>query len=236
MQSETAIKRSAPMTKMKLIFLNMFQNMDYDADSKVTKKEFMRAMVEHRAIKLFFAQPAAYSVDTATGAIKVESFAERLNRVGLFEQIDKNGDGEITWAEFEEALEGDAFKGHASPTLDPKTSMAVMREVFSAADAEHNGTLTKEEIINVLNNTTQLQSLLFQLTPSGVQYKDVFEQLEHDSSDVITWSEFEHACGRAVPLDMLQTEPWMLGPVHIPTLAIVLALGVGFYMFQRSRK
>ena len=113
----------------------------------------------------------------------------------VWEQLDDDGDGKITWAEFEGMLSPDsgafvdvvAGPGTAAPEEDDKP--VDLKALFKSIDVDGDGTITKAELRKKLAADNTVQKLLTKMGGDGNSH--VFEQLDEDDSGTITWEEFE---------------------------------------------
>ena len=89
-------------------------------------------------------------------------------------------------------LEGQVSGPEASSSATPLPSVqARLRELFTAIDADQNGTLSREELALKLRADTELQQLL---ADAGKSSHYVFEQLDRDGDGSITVDEFVRLC------------------------------------------
>lgn len=202
-QGAAPVRKSVALSKMRLILVNLYANIDDNKDGFVTVAEFKKAMKEHAVIRAFFGQPWSYVVKGDN--VEVETLES------VFNKLDLDHDGKVTWEEFSAALDP-----APKTKLTRQQSQSAMKAVFKAADKDANGTLTKDEIVAILHNSDILFSLLSEpANDYGVTYKHVLENLsddldESDAHNVVSnlggfnWEEFERKCQTLRPPSILQ--------------------------------
>merc|ERR1711933_705981 len=104
----------------------------------------------------------------------------------VFEQLDDNNDGKITWEEFRSKLQ------------PPTDVTQLLKKVFNGLDSNKDGSVSREELsasLERLLNCSELRSKKSFRTlvkEAGLDPKCyMFQQLDSDRDGKITWAEFE---------------------------------------------
>merc|ERR1711988_1184160 len=132
---------------MKQIYLNLFNTIDDNNDGVITRKELATAIKTHPAVKAFLGQPAAPKLTrSATGVVQVQ-FVTLQDQLDRFSDLDLNGDGVISWEEFEGAMSGsgDNAEREGLEQLTFAEALQVMEQLFKDCDINHDGMLTVGE-------------------------------------------------------------------------------------------
>ena len=118
----------------------------------------------------------------------------------VWEQLDDDGDGKITWAEFEgwlspdvgafvDAVAGPGASDEGSGGPEESSEPLTLRQLFDSIDENGDGHISQAELMKKLSKDGQVQKLLTAMGGDGGS--NVFAQLDVDGDGKITWSEFE---------------------------------------------
>lgn len=158
---------------------SLFDTIDADGNSSITKKELQAKLAQDETVQELLVK-AGGSADY------------------VMEQLDVDGDGIITWKEFEAMLSVDASKlaetiapGSAPPVPPPprkeETSMDRLRKLFDTIDTSGDGKVSRSELQAHMRKSDEVVKLLF---ANGGSVDYVFDQLNGNDDDAITWDEF----------------------------------------------
>ena len=110
------------------------------------------------------------------------------------EQLDVDGDGFVTFDEFEAMLSTDASKlasvvGVAVPAELPEaTSLSKLKKLYDAIDTSGDGQVSREELRAHMAKDETVATLLVQ---AGGSREFVFEQLNANDDGFVSWDEFK---------------------------------------------
>jgi len=199
-------------------YLGNFEQFDTDKDGKVSREEFIAQMHPAKAAKtieqLLFQVFQRIDVNR-DGAISREEMSnqftllmttsERQSRKNfgtlmkdagmlsggelVFDDIDANHDGKITWEEFRSKL-----------TAPVSNTVEWLKQIFSQLDANGDGNISKEELTSSLEMVLDCSDFKTKKTlrtlcaeagfPTDSNF---FEKLDTNQDGKITWAEFEAA-------------------------------------------
>jgi len=119
----------------------------------------------------------------------------------VLKKLDSDGDGSISWAEFEAAmLEANPDEGGVVSALSKRA-----KALFDAVDTSGTGSVSRSELFAKLKADKQLESLLDMKDVSGkgmlgvMKMGAVLKKLDSDGDGSISWAEFEAAMLEANP-------------------------------------
>ena len=188
---------AAAAKKEKKTLLDIFKSIDQDEDGGVSKSELQKRMRAESSIE-----------DMITEACP-EAALSGMDY--LFEMLDVDGDGKVTFAEFEAMLSKDASKlaeamvpGSAdSPPVAPpspvemtqkekQTEKKTLKDLFDSIDVDGNGEISKRELMNRLRKDSSFEDMVTEACPevalSGTDY--LMEMLDVDGDGSINFTEF----------------------------------------------
>lgn len=195
-------------------YLNTFEQLDTNNDGKISKDEFLANMHPSKAAQTVEQKLKGVfdRIDTnRDGSLSREelckafqgllecscmksqkNFRTLMVDAGLnpdfyvFEQLDDNQDGKVTWEELRAKLQ---------PAFDFRE---FLRSVFIKMDADGDGTVSKQEVAESIermldcSDMKSKKSLRTLLQEAGLNTECfVFEQLDTNQDGRITWEEFE---------------------------------------------
>jgi len=170
---EAQLHPTKAATNIKQMLKERFNQLDANGDGSISKVEFSASL--ERLLDC--------------SEIKSEkSFRTLIVDAGLnpdfyvFEQLDTNQDGRITWEEFQAQLQ---------PATD---IMQLLKNVFNGLDANGDGNISKVELSNVLDCSERKSKKSFRalIMEAGLNPDSgVFEQLDTNQDGKITWEEFQ---------------------------------------------
>lgn len=196
-------------------YFNVFDQVDSNHDGRISKQEFQEHMHPAKAGKVLgqllreVFDGIDVNKDGSLSRKELESAYEKLLNTteeksgknwknllldaGLnpdfyvFEQLDTNGDDKVTWDEFSKTLQ---------PTPDLKL---FLRRTFDRLDVNGDGSINREELTAEFTRILDMPSPLVDKKTFRMLLKDagfnpdfyVFEQLDTNHDDRITWAEFE---------------------------------------------
>jgi len=136
----------------------------------------------------------------------------------VFEQLDANSDGKVTWEE---------FRANLQPAFD---HVEFLKSVFNKLDSNGDGRISREELTEAFDRVLDCsdrkskKSMRTLLADAGVNPEFyVFEQLDTDHDGKITWDEFEANLSPATA-ETATAEPAVVDAVQ-PALQNPSALG-----------
>ena len=168
-------------TKRKRAMEKLFNAIDTDHNGELDSQEMMEAihsnaevlrMVENEDALQPLLNPATYA--------------------GAFNAMDLNKDGVISMKEIMTFC--DHFEERAA------TRMHNLELFFKLVDIDHDGELTKEEVLEAITTDPEVRQLVSQepsLVPllSPKNYRDAFQMMDTDGGGTITLQELFHFCG-----------------------------------------
>jgi len=196
-------------------YFNVFDQVDSNHDGKISRQEFQEHMHPAKAGKVAgqLLKEVFDGIDVnKDGSLSrkelTDAYGKLLNTTeeksgknwknllldaGLnadfhvFEQLDTNHDGKVTWEEF-------------SSTLQPEPNMELfLKRTFAVLDANGDGIISKEELTNEFTRIIDMPSPLAGNKTFRTLLEDVginpdfcnFEKLDTNHDGKITWEEFE---------------------------------------------
>jgi len=114
----------------------------------------------------------------------------------MFQKLDANKDGRVTWGEFESRLKRAAIKQVEHTGCVPAAGASVeekakarLKELFKSIDSNKDNAVNQEELARKLS--AEHESFKKLLVEAGLNTNlEVFEQLDGDSDKQVTWDEF----------------------------------------------
>jgi len=169
---------SSPEGKAELRAL--FDSCDKDGDGCVTAKEWGKAVGKHwKTMAKFFGGVDKKEVGKA------------------FKSLDADGSGDLTWTEFEEAVEAMDVSLRLAAALETKAGSEELKALFDTLDKNGDGTVSKKEWGSaVKKNQEQLKKFF-----GGSNIKAIgkaFNRIDADGSGDLTWDEFKEGSQRIV--------------------------------------
>jgi len=197
-------------------YLNSFEQFDTDKDGKISREEFFAQMHPARAAvtiegllfqvfqRVDVNRDGAISREELSNQFKLllttserqsrKNFGTLMKDAGMlssgelvFDDIDANHDGKITWDEFRSKL-----------TAPVSNTVAWLKQIFSQLDANGDGNISKEELSSNLevvldcSDYTTKKTLRTLCKEAGFETDFyLFEKLDTNKDGKITWAEFE---------------------------------------------
>lgn len=156
----------------------LFAEIDQDGDGKVTRRELQVKLKADSTIQDLL--------------VKAGGTADYV-----MDQLDVDGDGFITYKEFEAMLSADANKlaeavvpGSAAAPPPEATNIEKLKKLFDSIDSSGNsdGKISREELRAHMSKDDTVVALL---VAAGGSKDYVFEQLNADDDNFVTWDEFK---------------------------------------------
>jgi Ca2+-binding EF-hand superfamily protein len=169
---------SSPEGKAELRAL--FDACDKDGDGSVTSKEWGKSVGKNwKTMAKFF------------GGATMPEVAK------MFKKLDADGSGDLTWDEFELAMESMDVTMRLAEALETAEGAAELRALFDRLDKDGDGTVSSKEWGSVVAKNKELLQKYF----GGKNLKAVakaFNRIDVDGSGDLTWEEFCAASTRII--------------------------------------
>lgn len=183
---EAADPETHPIRKALAQLKVLFDGIDVNADSSVSADELAAALTKN---------PHLVNLAREAGLDMREKGFGQGQFKKVFEQLDINGNGRITWEEFKASLFPTAVEqvtssGEVLAAQAPaqEKALAQLKTLFDAMDVNNNSTVSREELEGQLGRDESFRSLI---RDAGMDPDfHVFEQLDTNADGSVTWEEF----------------------------------------------
>jgi len=168
----------------------LFDEVDVSGTGSVSRSELFAKLKADKQLELLLDMKDV-SGKGMLGVIKMGAVLKKL---------DSDGDGSISWAEFEVAFGEPNVDEDMAPALSSRA-----KALFDAVDTSGTGSVSRSELFAKLKADKQLESLLDMKDVSGkgmlgvMKMGAVLKKLDSDGDGSISWAEFEAAMLEANP-------------------------------------
>lgn len=186
----------------------LFKSMDVDNDKTVDSSEFQKAMANNGKI----------------GDLIKEA---DLNPEKVYEQLDTNKDGRVSWDEFEKHLKSAAFSlapfAQQLKRAWKKRAEARLKEVFDSIDINKDGFVDRDELATKLIETRETVNkndfFITLMREAGIDTQFVaLDQIDTNKDGRISWKEFYDALSQAAEAEVKATEGVIAAPELAPPM------------------
>ncbi|KOO22056.1 calmodulin [Chrysochromulina tobinii] len=165
----------------------LFHSIDTDGSGVVSSKEWGKAIGQHwKLMGRFF------------GGLTIGEVGQ------MFKKLDADGSGDLTWGEFETALQQMDWSVRLAQALESQQGAAELKALWDRLDKNGDGKVSGKEWGSAVHKNQQVMAKYF----GGKDLKGIgkmFSKIDADGSGDLTWDEFVNGSIRLVQLPILES-------------------------------